>query len=293
MRLETAHAAYDGQFKQIGLVVSVLAMTTMLPHLFYQPQSVVVFCLFAWAIGLAVGGIKQQKLLNIVKLIMIGTGLYLIFNAHTVLALGEVANALLCLVLAIKPIESQSRKSQRTFIVICFFCVVAFFFKDQQGGWMLYYSVCLLALIAFVYKVEFPQETVWQSLKVSSMLLVQAIPVVVALFFLFPRISEPLWQWNPYEKNAKSGISDQIKLGDLGKLSLTDEVVFTARFKGSPPAYEDLYWRGPVYEFTDGRVWDSDFFTKQILGVDQRKEKRRLMIRSIMILSLNPTIKTG
>jgi transglutaminase-like putative cysteine protease len=91
-------------------------------------------------------------------------------------------------------------------------------------------------------------------LRIAGLLLLQAIPLSLILFVLFPRIQGPLWGM-PQDAYAKSGLSDTMSPGSMSKLSLSDEVAFRATFSGTAPMREQMYWRGPVLWDFDGTTW--------------------------------------
>lgn len=249
--------------------LALLALATVLPHLFYLPFSVSAYYVGLSFLTLTLLKYSHKKSVNVLKLTLTLIGVALVTSNYNAASTGEIANAILCLVIVLKPLESHTSKSCRSFVLICYFCIIAFFFHTPNDAWLIYYAFCILFLTAYIKTIEWPALPFKAALKSASGLLLQTIPLVAILFFLFPRLSEPLWQWNPYKNNQQSGISSQIELGDLGKLSLSDEIVFKAQFKGTQPQKTDLYWRGPVFEFTDGRVWDSDYFNKQPMPQSQ------------------------
>jgi transglutaminase-like putative cysteine protease len=91
-------------------------------------------------------------------------------------------------------------------------------------------------------------------------LLLQAIPLMLVLFLLFPRIQGPLWGL-PHDAHAGlSGLSDNMSPGSLNSLILSDAVAFRAAFRGRIPEAKALYWRGPVLWDYDGRTWTAPRF---------------------------------
>ncbi len=47
--------------------------------------------------------------------------------------------------------------------------------------------------------------------------------------------------------------------GDIASLSQSDEVALRVTFEGAPPPPRERYWRGPVFDFFDGRTWREGF----------------------------------
>ncbi|HEY8431289.1 MAG TPA: DUF3488 and transglutaminase-like domain-containing protein, partial [Sandaracinaceae bacterium] len=89
----------------------------------------------------------------------------------------------------------------------------------------------------------------------TARMLVQALPVMLALFVLFPRLSGPLWALPNDPRRAVTGLSDSMTPGDITELAQSDEVAFRVEFSDVVPPPEALYWRGPVLTVFDGRRW--------------------------------------
>lgn len=80
-----------------------------------------------------------------------------------------------------------------------------------------------------------------------------ALPFVVGLFFLFPRIN-PLWQ-QPILSQPTTGLSDEMTPNSLAELTQDGGLAFRVKFNGAIPDNEQLYWRGPVLSDFDGKTW--------------------------------------
>jgi transglutaminase-like putative cysteine protease len=94
-----------------------------------------------------------------------------------------------------------------------------------------------------------------ENFRAAGALLVQAGPVMLLLFFLFPRVSGPLWGLPQDAFAAVTGLSDTMSPGSISQLSQSDAIAFRVKFDGSAPPRPQLYWRGPVFWQFDGRTW--------------------------------------
>jgi transglutaminase-like putative cysteine protease len=83
----------------------------------------------------------------------------------------------------------------------------------------------------------------------------KAVPLTIVLFLLFPRISGPLWGMPGDGASGRTGLSNSMAPGSIGKLIESREIAFRAKFEGDPPGAEQLYWRGPVFGSFNGRAW--------------------------------------
>ncbi|THF67906.1 MAG: DUF3488 domain-containing protein [Methylophaga nitratireducenticrescens] len=111
--------------------------------------------------------------------------------------------------------------------------------------------------------------------KQASVMVLQATPLMLLLFVLFPRISGPIWGLPndaldipdslpdsmtlgevPPRNNAISGMSDDITIGNISQLIQSDAIAFRVKFDQNQfPDRQNLYWRGPVLWHTDGKRW--------------------------------------
>ena len=55
-------------------------------------------------------------------------------------------------------------------------------------------------------------------------MILQSVPIMLALFLLFPRVQGPLWGLPQINYSAKSGLSESMAPGDVSSLSLSDDV---------------------------------------------------------------------
>src|SRR5690606_17756159 len=106
---------------------------------------------------------------------------------------------------------------------------------------------------------------------------------IAALFFIFPRIPNPI----PFTFNSGSegeiGYSPDLDISSIEKLVENDTKVFWAKLK-NPKNREELYWRGNVASITDGWNWASGPEDQGILEVIKERrndfEEYRLFIKT-------------
>jgi protein-glutamine gamma-glutamyltransferase len=166
----------------------------------------------------------------------------------------EPGIALLAVLLCMKLLEGRSTRDLRAAILLALFLQLGLFFHDQT------LPVAALALFGALLAtstllgIEDPAIRPLHALRTSSVLMLQAIPFLLVLFVLFPRIA-PLWGLPADAYLDRSGLSDEMAPGSIGELSLSDEIALRAEFEGEPPPPSQRYWRGPVLSEFDGRTW--------------------------------------
>ncbi|MBL0124989.1 MAG: DUF3488 domain-containing transglutaminase family protein [Betaproteobacteria bacterium] len=168
----------------------------------------------------------------------------------------EVGVTLLIAMLCLKVLEMRMKRDVVIAIFLGFFLAMTNFLYSQTILMGLYMLACVWIFVATLvgFNRINTEATVRERLVPAFWLLIQAIPLMLVLFFLFPRLSGPLWRM-PGADSAGSGLSDEMSPGDISKLSLSDAVAFRVDFDAAVPETQDLYWRGPVLGRQVGRSW--------------------------------------
>ena len=167
--------------------------------------------------------------------------------------------ALLVLLFALKLLEMHTLRDGFAVVLLGFFLGLTQFFYAQSivNAALTLAGVTLTtaALILLNHWRHAPAST----LRLAGLMLVQAIPFMLLLFVLFPRVQGPLWGLPIDAFSGLTGLSDSMAPGTLSQLSQSEAIAFRAKFSGpyenkSPPQ-SSLYWRGPVLSQFDGRTW--------------------------------------
>jgi protein-glutamine gamma-glutamyltransferase len=178
--------------------------------------------------------------------------------------------ALLVFLSGAKLLEIQTSRDRLGLLFVGCFLLVAYFLNSQSllmAGYMVFAAGALVA--AMIANTQTNTQTSLQTspqaapelratLGMAGRLLVQALPLALLLFLLFPRLQGPLWGL-PQQGAAQTGLSDRMSPGDFGQLTLSDEIAFRVEFSTPPPSPNALYWRGPVLWDFDGRTWQTRF----------------------------------
>ena len=168
----------------------------------------------------------------------------------------EVGVALLIIMLCLKVLEMRMKRDAMIPIFMGFFLAMTNFMYSQTIMMGLYMFICVWIFIAALigFNRINTEATLKQRVVPAGWILLQAIPMMLVLFFLFPRLAGALWSM-PQDERSQTGLSDSMSPGDISKLSVSEAVAFRVEFDGAVPQTEDLYWRGPVLGEQDGRAW--------------------------------------
>lgn len=180
-----------------------------------------------------------------------GVGLYTSFAGK--LSTEAMIGLLVC-AFCLKLIEVDTKRDARLLVMIGFI-IGAAQLLFQQG--LLASLYCLLTLIGLVgvwcQLSANESRQVWERVSQGGRLILQAIPIMLVLFVVMPRLG-PLWAV-PTQTIAKTGFSDTLSPGDLAQLAQDQSPAFRVEFTEAPPDVNQLYWRGLVLDEFNGRTW--------------------------------------
>ncbi|MGM0564493.1 MAG: transglutaminase TgpA family protein [Pseudomonadota bacterium] len=234
------------------------AMTTALPHFFRLPPpllAVIAGALTLRGLLLWRGKLDYPRWL-LWLLVVASTGLVLMFYAS--INGREPGSALLIAMLALKLCESKTYRDGMISLFLAYFVAAINFLFTQNiptALWMLVQVVLITYALITLQRVGAPAVPARQRLRTASVVVVQALPLMLILFLLFPRIPGPLWGLPSETESAQTGFSDSMSPGSFAQLALSGAVAFRVRFDDEPPKPDKLYWRGRVLWEYDGRTW--------------------------------------
>ena len=255
----------EQRFKKLSADIGILLISIVLvclPHLLRLPLWISALCLgliglrFLYETGRAV---LPGKYLRLLILLVSLAGL---FASYSTLIGRTAGSAMLLLMLCLKLMEIKGRRDVVIIIYISFFILITSFLFDQSlysGAYMLVVVMSLITTM-IIYNHPAIQNkplalALRQSVGQAFILVLQAVPLMLMLFFLFPRLPGPLWSLPEDGRGASTGLADELEPGHISKLSDNPEVAFRIKFNGTPPQQELLYWRGPVLSLFTGKKW--------------------------------------
>ncbi len=243
-------------FANLSAILASIAIV-MAPHAPHVPKWTVAFCLIGLLIRLFAGWqrrpLPSKWLMVIFALVAVGG---VLFSYRTLFGRDSAVTLLLAMAV-LKSLEMQSRRDITIVAVLCYFLTITNFFYTQTIFTALYSIGAAWLITATMVSLEHQTAPAqWkQVVRTSGVLLAQAVPVMLLLFVLFPRIEGPLWGLPRFENIGRTGLSDKMAPGSMSRLSLSDEIAFRVTFQTPPADPRKLYWRGPVLWDYDGRTW--------------------------------------
>lgn len=248
----------------------------MAPQLLRMPPAVALMTLLPllWRLGAELRGWKPLP--GLVRHGATALALAAMFFSYGGLAGRRAAVSLLAVMLALKMIETYRIRDARLVVSFSLFlCATQFLFS--QGILMPFYGglIVVLAMVSFT---QLQRNEAWSGLGeapsiraslaselgFSFRLLGLAVPIGLAFFLLFPRLSSPLWGIPETTLDSKTGLSETMSPGSIQNLFMDDSPAFRVQFAGPVPPNRDLYWRGPVFWDFDGSTWKGGFYGKNV-----------------------------
>lgn len=236
------------------------AFTGIVVHLFYLPiwvGVVSIACLF-WRYQVTQGKWKLPG--KWLRFLLVSSAVAGVILQYGTLLGPSAGTALLILGYAFKLLETQQRRDAFLVVILGFVVIAAIFFFEQSMLITAYVLLAIWVLVAAMVSLnQHSANHPKQSFSLAGKMLLQTIPLMLVLFLLVPRIA-PIWSLNLSESRAKTGLSDQVSVGDIASLSQSDEIAFRAVFTGAQPSKETLYWRALVLDQYDGATWSRGSF---------------------------------
>ncbi|MDP3818873.1 MAG: DUF3488 and transglutaminase-like domain-containing protein [Methylotenera sp.] len=194
----------------------------------------------------------------------------------------DASVALLAVMIAMKLLETRTKRDFIVMVILSYFLTVNVLLFTQAIWVCLAILLALFSLTACLISASYQKASnqnasnqnasnqnislqnkqplnhpqAWKvQAKLAGKLLLQALPIMLVLFVLFPRIPGPIWGIPQDAYSGMTGLSDSMEPGNINQLSLSSKVAFRAEFKSTIPANHQLYWRGPVLWHQEGRRW--------------------------------------
>lgn len=233
------------------------------PHFIYQPfwVSLSFISLIIWR-SLALWQHwplpgRRRRLLSILQWLIAAGAIGFMYSSYGNFIGRDAGTALLIVMLGLKIVEIRNHRDYYISCFLGYFLVATNFLYSQSIPTAILMFIVIILMTTCLISLNDTQQTLSKTtqLKLASKMLLQAIPLMILLFVLFPRITGPLWGIPQDAHTAQTGISNKMTLGKISELIQSDAVAFRVKFDQAVPASSTLYWRGPVLWETDGRTW--------------------------------------
>lgn len=251
-RLSTAAISREGRDTLLLLAVLALSIAPHLPRLpLWSSISTGVAILLRARMAWRDDPLPPRSVL----LVCLAIGMGLTVWTFNTLFGREAGVTLVCLLAGLKTLELRARRDAFVVTSLGFFLILTQFLYSQSLFIAVLMVVVLMGMLTSLVLAQRPlgRPSIWSATKIAWRSVLMGIPVMLALYVLFPRMG-PLWSV-PSDAGPRTGLSDRIKLGHVSELAQDDTVAMRIKFIDIPPITSKLYFRGPVLDFFDGRNW--------------------------------------
>ncbi len=253
-----------------GFLLPVLfaVVVAYLPHVVRVPFWITLFAFGCWTYILLAAfkewPLPSKRLRHTITILAAGTALAFSWRGVGL----ETGVALLSVMLALKPMELNSRRdAMATLFFTCYLIIFNLFF-DQGIASALYCFLTLLVFGTVLALVSHPSTGLRGSMRLCLRLLLQGAPLALALFVFFPRLPGGIFGYQA--RQSETGFSENMSPGDVSDLALNQDVAFRVTFPDEFPPRAKRYWRGLVLWNFNGRSWtverDMPEMRRTILG---------------------------
>ena len=266
------------QIPRNALGWAILSMFTLvLPHIERIPPWVLAVYFFAalWRIMVYRGRWSFPRWPVKLGLIFAGfAGILLSFRSLIGL---EPTVALLLTAFALKLLELAERKDAYVLLFLGYFVVLTEFLFSQDLLIVLLSLLNVVIITTALVALHRPGDDRFnlRPMRQAVVMVLQAAPLMLVLFFLFPRIG-PLWTVPIKSQQAKTGMSEFMSPGDVSRLSRSGEVAFRVDFEGDVPPRSELYWRGLVMSRLRQGTWSALNFYEAPASDRRQNEPERV-----------------
>lgn len=165
--------------------------------------------------------------------------------------------ALVILMSLLKLFEIKNIRDCHIIIFSTLFIIASNFF-NSQSVWLIIY-VFFVVIYLTTIQIALSDKLNTTSLKVRTNMatryFIYAVPLMLVLFVLFPRIPGPLWGLQKDTFSSQTGMSEEMSPGSINQLISTSRIAFRVKFDDAIPEHHKRYWRGVVLSLYDGKTW--------------------------------------
>jgi protein-glutamine gamma-glutamyltransferase len=236
-------------------LVLLALIVSFLPHATHLPPGLSGFCLLLWA---AKAVLSKRGYGPPPRLVLIALALgvaAVIFMTYGRLLGHDSGVALLAALMGIKPLEIRTRRDQSVTLFLCLVlaATLAMFHNTLAGLTAMLGSLTLTT--AVLCRIQVCRYTLFPALRLTGILLLQAVPLALMLFFLFPRLPGSLWGVPTQGTVGVSGLDREMRPGMVSRVVQSGEPAFRVEFDGPVPPRDQLYWRALVLWSYERGTW--------------------------------------
>ncbi|UCD32934.1 MAG: DUF3488 domain-containing transglutaminase family protein, partial [Desulfobacterales bacterium] len=240
------------------LPILVALVVSIAPQILRLPLWIVVWCAVLWGYVILTTSSKLPRPNPFFLSMLTIVGLLGILQTYKYVLSGPAFIGILSVMAGLKPLEINDHRGRMVTIFLAYFLIITSLFEYENLAITIYMFFSVLVNTAALIHINRSQEELRNNFFLSARILTQALPLMIVLFFLFPRLPGSFFRLTR-QPIGQTGFTEKLSLGDVAKLVISDKVAFRAEFKNSIPEPNLLYWRGIVFREFNGNSWSTGF----------------------------------
>ncbi len=224
------------------------------PHTPGLPAWIIVWCVFMWGYMLVCLKTGWPLPGPILRHILAAAGITGLLVTFSVRIDADAFVGLMAVMAAIKPFEMATHRHRMITLLLTYFIIITSLFRSESLWIVLYLFFSVFVTTAALIHINRPEGRYRPSIFLAARILAQAIPLMVLLFLVFPRLQHGLFSMET-PGAGRSGFSEKLGFGSISRMTLDQSLAFRVAFDGALPPPDALYWRGIVFERFDGTQW--------------------------------------
>lgn len=243
------------RFFHLSLVF--LVMLNLIPHLGHYAVTTLIMgglCL-SWRLLYEYQFVPLPNFLT--KLGLVICSVYLVYINYGSLFGLEPGSTLLICAVSLKLIDRVSYRDAMVLLFLNFMLLLTRFFESQTLGITIFAVFDLIittALLVQLHNGSRLEFNVGSLFKTGAKIFLKISPLMVLLFFVFPRFSANFIGFKTGRSTSR-GFGNSIEPGSVSSMIERDQPAFHAKFFGEAPSLPQMYWRGAVLTMNQGMKW--------------------------------------
>lgn len=168
----------------------------------------------------------------------------------------------LILLSTLKLMELKTRRDFMISVFLCYFIVFSNFLYEQSMIDLVFTIIATVFITAALFRLNYTTPKTDKIkrgfyFRFSLRLILYGLPFTALLFLLFPRTGGPFLNLAGESLGIhQSGFNDNMQPGEIADMAISRAPAFQVEFpNNNMPSQSNLYFRGAVMWFTDGKRW--------------------------------------
>ena len=180
----------------------------------------------------------------------------------------------LVLLVCLKFLESRTLRDYFIVCLLLYFLAACSFLFDASISRIFLIILYTIAITFCLMKLSSPtQLSLTQSIKLTTGIILKALPLAIFLFFFFPRIQGTFGFIPSQDEARENELNDSLSAGDLASSAFNNSLAFRVEFNGDIPSYNQLYWRSKVMPIENNFSWIVKPINPNSFLTDEQKAK--------------------